>query len=123
MDLGVLERTPEAGDTGVALSAVRPMRRVPVLVSGGAMVLVGALGGCSEATPRPVVTPLIVWSGEPARQALGSGLVNDTLGNVALVLTVLGSALVEGAATLADDAGAARHRWSTADAGMSTRAR
>lgn len=55
-------------------------------------------------------------------QTLGSGLVNDALGNVVLVLSVMDDALAGGAVTLADDAGAAGQSWSTLDASMSMRA-
>ena len=55
-------------------------------------------------------------------QALGSGLVQDALGNVLLVLTVLDQALAEGAGALAGDARASGDVWVATDRGMAARA-
>ncbi|MCC2314155.1 alpha-mannosidase [Cellulomonas xiejunii] len=55
-------------------------------------------------------------------QALGSGLVQDALGNVSLVLTVLDQALAEGAGALARDARSSGQAWRSADAGIAMRA-
>jgi len=52
---------------------------------------------------------------------LGSGLVQDALGNVALVLTVLDQALADGADALARDARDTGEAWVAADRGLSTR--
>ncbi|GIG41955.1 alpha-mannosidase [Cellulomonas phragmiteti] len=53
---------------------------------------------------------------------LGSGIVQDALGNVSLVLTVLDQALATGAGALARDSRASGDAWSAADRGMSMRA-
>jgi len=55
-------------------------------------------------------------------QMLGSGLVQDALGNVSLVLTVLDQALGEGAGALARDARSSVHAWDVADGGLAMRA-
>src|SRR5690606_22337948 len=52
-------------------------------------------------------------------QLLGSGMVQDALGNVSLVLTVLDQALAAGAGALARDARASGDAWSAADSRMS----
>lgn len=54
--------------------------------------------------------------------ALGSGMVQDALGNVSLVLTVLDQALADGAGALARDARSSGDVWSAADRRMSMRA-
>ncbi|ADG76199.1 hypothetical protein Cfla_3320 [Cellulomonas flavigena DSM 20109] len=54
-------------------------------------------------------------------QMLGSGMVQDALGNVSLVLTVLDQALATGAGALARDARSTGNAWSGADSGMSMR--
>lgn len=46
---------------------------------------------------------------------LGSGVVQDALGNVSLVLTVLDTALAGGAAALTRDARSAGDAWASAD--------
>lgn len=55
-------------------------------------------------------------------QTLGSGIVQDALGNVSLVLTVLDQTLAEGAGALARDARSSGDAWSSADQRMSMRA-
>lgn len=57
-----------------------------------------------------------------AGQALGSGLVQDALGNVSLVLTVLDRALADGAAALSRDARSTAEAWASTDTGLSMRA-
>ena len=54
-------------------------------------------------------------------QMLGSGMVQDALGNVSLVLTVLDQALATGASALARDARASGDVWSAADGRMAMR--
>lgn len=54
-------------------------------------------------------------------QTLGSGMVQDALGNVSLVLTVLDQALASGASALARDARASGEVWSAADGKMAMR--
>ena len=54
-------------------------------------------------------------------QTLGSGMVQDALGNVSLVLTVLDQALATGAGALARDARSAGDAWSGADNRLSMR--
>ncbi|ADG76187.1 alpha-1,2-mannosidase [Cellulomonas flavigena DSM 20109] len=54
-------------------------------------------------------------------QALGAGMVQDALGNVSLVLTVLDQALATGAGALALDARSSGDAWSAADSRMSMR--
>ncbi|UZN03075.1 alpha-mannosidase [Cellulomonas sp. S1-8] len=51
-------------------------------------------------------------------QVLGSGRVQDALGNVSLVLTVLDQALAGGASELARDARSSVEVWVTTDTGM-----
>lgn len=53
--------------------------------------------------------------------ALGSGVVQDALGNVSLVLTVLDRALAGGAEVLSRDARSTARTWESADAGMVVR--
>ncbi|UUI71535.1 alpha-mannosidase [Cellulomonas xiejunii] len=55
-------------------------------------------------------------------QVLGSGVVQDALGNVSLVLTVLDQALAEGAGALARDARSSGQAWRSADTGIAMRA-
>ncbi|MCM0639516.1 alpha-mannosidase [Cellulomonas wangsupingiae] len=55
-------------------------------------------------------------------QALGSGAVQDALGNVSLVLTVLDQALAEGAGALARDARSSGQAWRSADSRLAMRA-
>ncbi|GIG41721.1 alpha-mannosidase [Cellulomonas phragmiteti] len=55
-------------------------------------------------------------------QALGSGTVQDALGNVALVLTVLDRALADGAGALACDARATSQAWASTDSRMAVHA-
>lgn len=54
-------------------------------------------------------------------RTLGSGMVQDALGNVSVVLTVLDQALATGAAALARDARASGDTWSATDHRMSMR--
>lgn len=49
---------------------------------------------------------------------LGSGVVQDALGNVSLVLTVLDRALAGGAGALGRDARSTGESWSSTDAGL-----
>ena len=55
-------------------------------------------------------------------QVLGSGVVQDALGNVSLVLTVLDQALADGAHALARDARSSAHAWDATDSGVAMRA-
>lgn len=55
-------------------------------------------------------------------RALGSGVVQDALGNVSPVLTVLDRALADGASALALGARSARQSWASADASISMQA-
>ncbi|MBF0688420.1 MAG: alpha-mannosidase [Cellulomonas sp.] len=57
-----------------------------------------------------------------AGQTLGSGIVQDALGNVSLVLTVLDQALADGAGALARDARSSARAWESADVGIAMRA-
>ncbi len=53
--------------------------------------------------------------------ALGSGVVQDALGNVTLVLSVLDQALADGAGALAREARATDEAWVATDGGLSMR--
>lgn len=55
-------------------------------------------------------------------QTLGSGIVQDALGNVSVVLSVLDQALATGAGALARDARSSGDMWSAIDHRMSMRA-
>ncbi|MBO3089410.1 alpha-mannosidase [Cellulomonas dongxiuzhuiae] len=57
-----------------------------------------------------------------AGHALGSGIVQDALGNVSLVLTVLDQALADGAGALAHDARSTELIWGSTDTGIAMRA-
>ena len=53
-----------------------------------------------------------------AAHALGSGVVRDALGNVALVLAVLDRASADGASALARDGRSAGDAWASVDRGL-----
>lgn len=55
--------------------------------------------------------------------ALGSGLVQDALGNVSVVLTTLDLGLAQGSAALAREARAVERTWDAADRRLAPRAR
>lgn len=55
-------------------------------------------------------------------RTLGSGMVQDALGNVSVVLTVLDRALAEGAGAVARDVRSSGDAWSEADRRFSVRA-
>lgn len=55
-------------------------------------------------------------------QTFGSGIVQDALGNVSLVLSILDQTLADGAGALARDTRSSRDAWSSADQRMSMRA-
>lgn len=54
-------------------------------------------------------------------QTLGSGMVQDALGNVSLVMTVLDQALATGAGALAREARSSGDAWAAVDSGISMR--
>lgn len=55
-------------------------------------------------------------------QSLGSGRVQDALGNVSVVLTVLDEALAQGAGAVARDVRSSGDAWSETDRRISMRA-
>lgn len=55
--------------------------------------------------------------------ALGSGVVQDALGNVSVVLTTLDLGLAQGSAALAREARAVERTWDAADRRLAPRAR
>ncbi|MBD7917029.1 alpha-mannosidase [Cellulomonas sp. Sa3CUA2] len=54
-------------------------------------------------------------------RALGSGIVQDAVGTVSLVLTVLDQALAAGASDLALDARSSENTWARADSSIAMR--
>lgn len=77
---------------------------------------VAAFAGAVATHSAPVGAECTATSG-----VLGSGVVQDALGNVSLVLTVLDRALAGGAGALARDARSTGESWSSADAGIAMR--